>query len=73
MKASQVDPEDEGAVEEMMELADDEEVSWEEEWIILLQRNAFAQRGQDSCSIPHTWPQLMWFECHFCCPIQQVS
>ena len=31
MRASQVDPEDEGAVEEMMELAEDEEVSWEEE------------------------------------------
>ena len=31
MKAAQVDPEDEDAVTEMMELADDETVSWEEE------------------------------------------
>ena len=31
MRASQVDPEDEEAVAEMMILADDEEVSWEEE------------------------------------------
>ena len=31
LKASQVDPENEEAVTEMMELSDDEEVSWEEE------------------------------------------
>ena len=31
MKASQVDPSDQEAVEEMMELNDDEEISWEEE------------------------------------------
>ena len=31
MRASQVDPEDEEAVIEMMELAEDEDVSWEEE------------------------------------------
>ena len=31
MKASQVDPEDEEAVTEMMELADDEAITWEEE------------------------------------------
>ena len=31
MKASQVDPADEAAVEEMMELSEDEEISWEEE------------------------------------------
>ena len=31
LKASQVDPENEGAVTEMMELSEDEEVSWEEE------------------------------------------
>ena len=31
MKASQVDPEDDEAVEEMMELADDENITWEEE------------------------------------------
>ncbi len=31
MKAAQVDPDDEGAVEEMMELADDEQIVWEEE------------------------------------------
>ena len=31
MKAAQVDPEDEEAVSEMMELADDEAIVWEEE------------------------------------------
>ena len=31
MKASQVDPEDDEAVDEMMELADDENITWEEE------------------------------------------
>jgi len=31
LKAAQVDPQDEGAVEQMMELSEDEEVSWEEE------------------------------------------
>ena len=31
MRASQVDPEDVEAVTEMMELAEDEDVSWEEE------------------------------------------
>jgi hypothetical protein len=31
LKASQVDPEDEEAVGKMMELSEDEEVSWEEE------------------------------------------
>ena len=31
MKASQVDPENEEEVTEMMILADDEEISWEEE------------------------------------------
>ena len=31
MKASQVDPADEEAVGEMMELSEDEEISWEEE------------------------------------------
>jgi ribosomal RNA assembly protein len=31
MKASQVDPEDDDAVAEMMELADDEGITWEEE------------------------------------------
>jgi hypothetical protein len=31
MRAAQVDPEDEGAVEAMMELAEDEQVGWEEE------------------------------------------
>lgn len=31
MKASQVDPENDEAVEEMMELADDENITWEEE------------------------------------------
>ena len=31
LKATQVDPEDEEQVSEMMELSDDEEVSWEEE------------------------------------------
>jgi hypothetical protein len=31
MRAAQVDPEDEEAVIEMMELAEDEEVSWGEE------------------------------------------
>jgi hypothetical protein len=31
MKASQVDPEDDEAVDEMMELADDENINWEEE------------------------------------------
>ena len=31
MKASQVDPEDDEAVEEMMQLADDENITWEEE------------------------------------------
>ena len=31
MKASQVDPEDQEAVEAMMELAEDEQVGWEEE------------------------------------------
>ena len=31
LKAAQVDPEDEEEVSEMMELADDEVVSWEEE------------------------------------------
>ena len=69
VRKPQVDPEDEGAVEEM-ELADDEEVAGRKN--DYSSSNAFAQRGQDSC-LPHTWPQLMWFECHFCCPIQQVS
>jgi hypothetical protein len=31
MRASQVDPDDEEAVAEMMELSEDENVSWEEE------------------------------------------
>jgi hypothetical protein len=31
LKAAQVDPENEEEVQEMMDLADDEEVSWEEE------------------------------------------
>ena len=31
MRASQVDPEDEDAVAEMMELSDDENIVWEEE------------------------------------------
>ena len=31
MRASQVDPEDEAAVAEMMELSDDENIVWEEE------------------------------------------
>jgi hypothetical protein len=31
MRAAQVDPEDEEAVESMMELAEDEQVDWEEE------------------------------------------
>ena len=31
MRASQVDPEDDEAVVEMMELADDESITWEEE------------------------------------------
>ena len=31
MRASQVDPEDEEAVAEMMELSDDENITWEEE------------------------------------------
>ena len=31
MRASQVDPEDEKAVAEMMELSDDENITWEEE------------------------------------------
>ena len=31
MKASQVDPEDEEAIEEMMQLSDDETINWEEE------------------------------------------
>ena len=31
LRASQVDPENEEAVTEMMELSEDEEVSWEEE------------------------------------------
>jgi hypothetical protein len=31
MKASQVDPEDDEAVDEMMVLADDENINWEEE------------------------------------------
>ena len=31
MKASQVDPEDVEAVEEMMQLSEDETINWEEE------------------------------------------
>jgi hypothetical protein len=31
LRASQVDPEDEDAVEDMMEMADDEHIVWEEE------------------------------------------
>ena len=31
MKATQVDPEDEEAVADMMELAEDEAITWEEE------------------------------------------
>jgi hypothetical protein len=31
MKASQVDPKDEEAVEEMMQLSEDETINWEEE------------------------------------------
>ena len=31
MKAAQVDPEDDEAVTEMMELAEDETITWEEE------------------------------------------
>ena len=31
MKAAQVDPDDEEAVAELMELADDENITWEEE------------------------------------------
>jgi hypothetical protein len=31
LRASQVDPEDDEAVEDMMEMADDEHIVWEEE------------------------------------------